>query len=108
MQNVRLEYHINDTVSVSQLTKFGFKLRSDYTYALDKYLYGKTIKVKFIANMSERVITWKVYDSTNQQQYYAFYNNVNCNNNKVAIKSIEEFNRIIDGLVENKIIEEDE
>ena len=58
--------------------------------------------------MSERVITWKVYDSTNQQQYYAFYNNVNGNNNKVAIKSIEEFNRIIDGLVENKIIEEDE
>ena len=107
MQNVRLEYHINDTVSVSQLTKFGFKLRSDYTYALDKYLYDKTIKVKLIADMTERIITWRVYDSTNQQQYYAFYNNVN-GNNKVAIKTIEEFNKIIDNLVENKIIEEGE
>lgn len=108
MQNIRLEYQIPKTVSVNQLTKFGFKPRSNNTYALDKYLYGKTIKVKFIANMSERVITWKVYDSTNQQQYYAFYNNVNGNNNRVAIKSIEEFNRIIDGLVENLIIEVDE
>lgn len=106
MQNVRLEYHINDTVSVSQLTKFGFKLRSDYTYALDKYLYGKSIKVKFIANLLERVITWKVYDSINQQQYYAFYNNINGDSNRVAVKSIEEFNRIIDCLVANKIIEE--
>lgn len=104
MQNIRLEYQIPKTVSVNQLTKFGFKPRSNNTYTLDNFLYGKTIKVKLIADMTERIITWRVYDSTNQQQYYAFYNNVN-GNNKVAIKSIEEFNRIIDGLVENLIIE---
>lgn len=106
MQSIHLEYHINDTVSVSQLTKFGFKLRPDRTYSYDAYLYSKTIKVKFIADMSEQIITWKVYDSTNQQQYYAFYNNVNGDNNRVAVKSIERFNEIIDNMVRENIIED--
>ena len=107
MQNIRLECHINDTVSVNLLTKFGFKLRSDHTYSYDACLYGKIIKVKFIADMSERIITWSVYDCTNQKQYYAFYNNINGDNNRVVIQSIEEFNKIVEGMMKNKIIEED-
>lgn len=106
MQNVRLEYFIPETVDVSQLKLFGFKPRANNTYILDKFLYRKIIKVKFIADLVEKIITWEVYDCTNQKQYYAFYNNVNGDNNRVAVKSIEEFNKVIDALMENKIIED--
>lgn len=107
MQNVRLEYCIPETVDVNQLKSFGFKSRTNNTYVLDRFLYRKIIKVKFIADLAEKIITWEVYDCTNQKQYYAFYNNVNGDNNRVAVKSIEEFNKIIEDLMENKIIEED-
>lgn len=56
----------------------------------------KTIKVKFFADMSERVITWKVYDYTKQHHYYAFYNYMNGENNKIAIQSIKILNKIIE------------
>lgn len=108
MQNVRLEYCIPKTVDVNQLKLFGFKPRTNNTYILDKFLYRKIIKVKLIADLSEKIISWEVYDCTNQKQYYAFYNNVNGDNNRVAIKSIEEFNKVVADLIENKIIEEDE
>ena len=107
MQNVRLEYCIPKTVDVNQLKSFGFKSRTNNTYVLDRLLYRKIIKVKFIADLEDNIMTWEVYDATNQKQYYAFYNNINGDNNLVAIKSVEEFNGIIGDLIENKIVEED-
>ena len=79
-------------------------MRSDNTYVLDKYLYGKIIKAKFIADMIEHTITWRVYDCTNQQQYYAFYYNVNGDNNRVALKTIDEFVALIDAMIRENII----
>lgn len=105
--SVQLVYKITDSTSENQLRLFGFQQRTKNTYVLDKFLYRKIIKVKFVADLEEKIITWEVYDCTNQKQYYAFYYNINGDNNRVAVQSIEKFTKIINDMIENKIIEED-
>ena len=102
------EYKVLKSVNTNQLKDYGFYQRTKSTYVLNKNLYKNIIRVKIIIDLSNEIMTWEVYDSTNQKRYYAFYNNLNGNNNLVAVKSIEEFNKIIDDLMENKIIKEDE
>lgn len=58
--------------------------------------------------MEEKTLTWSVYDCMNQQKYYAFYNNINGDNNLVAIKTIESFNGLIDEMVRENIITDEE
>lgn len=105
---MQLEYKVSNSATPQQLKEYGFHQRTNNTYVLNKYLYKNIIKVKILVDLNDEVMTWEVYDVTNQKQYYAFYNNVNGNNNRIAVKSIEEFNKIIAELVENKIIKEDE
>lgn len=104
---MQLEYKVLNSVTPQQLKDYGFHQRSKNTYVLNKNLYRNIIRVKIIADLADNIMTWEVYDATNQKQYYAFYNNINGDNNNVAVKSIEEFNKIIGELIENKIIEED-
>lgn len=104
---MQLEYKVSNNVTPQQLKDYGFHQRTKGKYALNKNLYKNIIRVKILIDLSNRIMTWEVYDVTNQKQYHAFYNNVNGDSNRVAIKSIEEFNKIIDNLLENKIIKED-
>lgn len=103
---MQLEYKVSNNVTPQQLKDYGFYQRTNNTYVLNKNLYKNIIRVKILVDINDDVMTWEVYDITNQKQYYAFYNNLNGSNNLVAIKSIEEFNRIINDLIENKIIKE--
>lgn len=105
---MQLEYKVSNNVTPQQLKEYGFYHRTNNTYGLTKNLYNNIIKVKFLIDLKDNILTWEVYDATNQKQFHAFYNNVNVDNNRFAVKTIEEFNTIIDDLVENKIIEEDE
>ena len=104
---MQLEYKVPNNATPNQLKDYGFRQRTNNTYVLNKNLYKNIIRVKLILDLAEKIITWEVYDCTNQKQYFAFYNNVNGDNNRVAVKSIEEFNKIIEELMENKIIEVD-
>lgn len=102
------EYKVPNNATTNQLKDYGFHQKTKDTYVLNKNLYKNIIRVKICIDLIDKIMTWEVYDVTNQKQYYAFYNNVNGNNNRIAVKSIEEFNKIIDDLMENKIIKEDE
>lgn len=101
------EYKVTNGVNINQLKDYGFYQRTKSTYVLNKNLYKNIVRVKILVDLIDEIMTWEVYDVTNQKQYCAFYHNVNGDNNRVAIKSIAEFNKIISELVENKIIEED-
>lgn len=103
---MQLEYKVLSSATPQQLKDYGFYQRTNNTYVVNKNLYKNIIRVKILVDFTEKILTWEVYDVTNQKQYYTFYNNVDGGNNKIAVKSIEEFNKIIDGLMENKIIEE--
>ncbi|WP_077612030.1 hypothetical protein [Clostridium sp. Marseille-P2415] len=100
---MQLEYLVRDHVTKEILMKNGFEPRKD-TFFYQSYLYRKIIKVKFTIDLTERCMHWYIYDCTNQKPYFAFYNSVNKNRNKVAMEVIEQFNNLIKKFTEAEII----
>lgn len=101
------EYKINKDFTIPSLMKFRFISRGNSTFMFSTYLYEKIIKGRFILHFNTGIMSYKVYDCSNGKSYLPFYNNVNGDKNKVAIKVIEEFNNVINQLKKENIILED-
>lgn len=100
------EYKLLD-VPRNKLLEFGFK-QVGRKYFFLKCLYKNTIVARFIADFDSNGMEWEVYDTTNQKPYFAFYSNINGDNNKVAISVIDCFNEVISKMAQAGIIKGEE
>lgn len=58
-------------------------------------------------DLNEREVTYDVIDRNTQSSYYPFWNNVNGDNNLVAVKVIENFNTYIEELQNKRLLRRD-
>ena len=72
-----------------------------------KTLYEPLIILKMEIDLNEREVIYDVIDRNTQSSYFPFWNNVNGNNNLVAMKVIENFNSYIDELQNKRILKRD-
>lgn len=104
--NKKIELHSN--ISKELLLKNGFnEYLSTHKLYMYKTLYEPLIILKMEIDLNEREVIYDVIDRNTQSSYFPFWNNVNGNNNLVAMKVIENFNSYIDELQNKRILKRD-
>lgn len=95
---------LNSNVTSNLLVKNGFKQSYGGKFYICKKIYNDIIILKFEIDLDEKEIIYDVIDRNTQTTYYPFWNNVNGENNLVAVEVIKNFNKYIEELQEKRIL----
>jgi len=98
----KIELH--NCTTKETLIKNGFKEFSKNHFIIWKELYKSLIVLRMEADLNEREIIYDVIDRNTQTVYYPFWNNVNGENNLVAIGVSRNFDNYIKELQDKKIL----
>lgn len=100
----KLRWAVSDKVSEQALTKLGFQPFYNRFYMLTKPLYKNVIYICIKVWLEDKEVEYEVYDNGTKRLYHSFYNNINGDNNLVALEVVEKFNILAAELQDANII----
>lgn len=103
MENIKL----SRSISSKGLTDYGFRTSNGKLFSLMRYLYSDTIYLRIMIKLDDKELEWEVIDKNSGSLYFPFYNNINRQNNLVALTVRDEFGKVIGEMKTKKIVRMD-
>lgn len=96
--------HLHKNITSKILDNNGFTQLSNYKYMICTNLYEESIAVQMFINILSGEIEFDIIDKNTRRTYAPFWNNINGENNLVAIQVINNFEKYLKELQENGIL----